>query len=179
MSAVLAGLGISRLEAELIGFFIVLAAGLMWLGFHDAAIKREATAPIIAQVQAVSDAASAAEAIHEVKVDAKQQVNLDAAQATIQAQQSTIHDLHGAVADAFSLRDDALRRAAAASHQAASAPGQAGGDAGTWMVPGQLWISALGAHAEAESDAADLAGYVAGLRVSGSLCVADHEALSP
>lgn len=169
----------SRAELEIVGVLIIVAAVLMWLGFHDAKVAREATAPIIAQVQAVSDAASATAAIHAAKVDTQQQANLHAAQDTIQAQQATIAGLHGAVADAFSLRNDALRRAAAAGHQTVAASSAAGGDAGAGMVSWGLLASALGARAEAESDASDLAGYVGGLRVSGGLCVADHEALSP
>ena len=167
----------SRLEFEIVGVLIIVAAVLMWLGFHDAAIKREATAPILSQVQAAADAASAAATAKAARVIADQAGNLTDAQSTIAAQAADLQSARGAVADAYRLRDDALRRATAATHAAASAPGAPGINPGTDMVSWGVFAAALGARAEAESDAADLAKYADGLRASGNLCARDYDSL--
>ena len=170
-------LGLSRLEIEGAGLLVLLASFLIWLGFHDAAVKREAVAPILANVQAVADAASAAATIKAAQVIAGQAGNLSDAKSTIAAQAADLASARSAVAVAYRLRDDALRRAAAASHPGSAPGGQTGGDTGTDLVSWGLYASALGARAEAESDAADLAGYSSGLRVSGGLCVRDYRSL--
>lgn len=167
------GLTFTRLEAEIVGLILLIAMGCLWLGFHDAGVKREAIAPVIAAAQA----ASAAAAVKAAQVDATQQGNLNAAHDQIQAQQVKIAGLAGAVADARRLRDDAVRRAAAAQGARTSAGSPAGGDAAADVVPWRLYTSALGARAEAESDAADLATALAGRSVSGQLCARDYDAL--
>lgn len=169
----------SRWEFEAIGVLILIAAALMWLGFHDAAVKREATAPIIASVKAAADAASAAQAIQDTKTNAEQAGNLHEAIAQNAAHAVDVRDLAGAVAAAGRLRDDAIRRSAAASHPAAAEGGQAGVDARSDLVPWELYAGALTARAAAESDAADLAGSSGALRRSGGLCASDYDALSP
>ena len=169
--------GLSRLEIEGAALLVLLASFLIWLGLHDAAIKREAVEPVLAQVQAAADAASAAANIKAAQVIAGQAGNLSDAKSTIAAQAVDLQAARSAVAVAYRLRDDALRRAAAASNPGSSPGSQAGGDAGADLVSWGLYASALGARAEAESDAADLAAYSSGLRVSGGLCVADYAAL--
>jgi len=167
-------LGLSRLELEALGLALLVAAVLAWLGFHDAGVKREALAP----VQAAVAAASAAQAASAARTSALQEGNLRDAHEQIATQAVQLADLRGAVADAYRLRDAAVRRAAAAASAAAAGGGQAGGDAAAEVVRWQkLYAGALGARAEAESDAADLAATVTGLRTSGQLCVRDYEAL--
>ena len=165
--------GLSRLEIEACGLAIIVAAALIWLGIHDAGVKREALAP----VQAAVAAASAAQAASAVRTAALQEGNLRVAHEEVAAQAAQIADLRGAVADAYRLRDAAIRRAAAAKAAGSAAGGAAGGDAAPDMVPWGLYASALDAHAGAESDAADLAAVVAGLRTSGGLCARDYDAL--
>lgn len=170
-------LGITRLGWEVIGVLIILAAGLMWLGFHDAKIADDARQVITAKVAAAAAAGAASQAAQDATTLAEQKGNLHDAQEQVQATAAQVADLRSAVAGAYRLRDDAVRRAAAAGHPGASAGGAAGGDPGADLVPWQLYASALGARADAESDAADLAAYAAGLRTSGGLCAADYDAL--
>jgi len=165
--------GLTRLEMEGLGALLIIAAMLLWLGIHDASVKREALAPVIAATQAAS-AAQAAQAASEA---ATQQGNLHDAQDQIQAQQREIIGLNDAVRGAYRLRDIALRRAAAAQGAGSAASSPTGCSAGASMVPWSVYESALDARAAAESDAADLAAYAAGLRISGQLCVRDYEAL--
>jgi hypothetical protein len=166
--------GLSRLEIEACGLLLLVAAVLIWLGIHDAGVKREALAP----VQAAVAAASAAQAASAARTVALQEGNLHVAHEEVAAQAVQIADLRGAVADAYRLRDAAVRRAADAASTAAASGGAARGDAAPDVVQWQrLYASALGARAEAESDAADLAATVAGLRTSGALCARDYDAL--
>lgn len=168
---------ITRLQVEVVGILIILAAGLMWLGFHDAKIADDARLAITAKVAAASASAAAAQAVQDATTLAEQKGNLNVAQEQAQATAAQVVDLRAAVAGAYRLRDDAIRRAASASHPAASGPGATGGDPGADMVPWFMYASALGARADAESDAADLAGYAAGLRTSGGLCAVDYDSL--
>lgn len=163
----------------MVGILIILAAALMWLGFHDAKIADDARLAITAKVAAAAEAGAASQAIQDATTLAEQRGNLRDAQEQVQATAVQVADLRSAVAGAYRLRDDAIRRSAAAGHPASSASGAAGGDTGADLVSWGLSASALGARADAESDAADLAGYVAGLRTSGSLCSRDYQALSP
>lgn len=167
----------SRLEFEIVGVLIIVAAVLMWLGFHDAAVKREATAPIIASIQAAEQAASAAQAIQEATTDATQAANLHEATTQNAARAVDARDLAGAVAGADRLRDDAIRRSATANHPAAAQGSPAGVSPGADLVPWELYAGALTARAEAERDAADLAGTAGPLRTSGGLCSGDYDAL--
>ena len=169
----------SRLEIEIVGVLIIVAAVLMWLGFHDAAIKREATAPVLAQIHAAEEAASAAQAVQAAKTDAEQAEALHEANAQNAARAVDARSLAIAVAGADRLRDDAIRPSAVAR-----APGSAeGGPAGVGdradMVPRAMLAAALTARAAAEHDAADLAVYADGLRSSGQLCSRDYDALTP
>lgn len=170
-------LGISRLQIEVIGALILVAAALMWFGFHDAKIADDARRVITSQVVAAQAAGAASQAIQDATTLAEQKGNLHVAQEQVQATAAQVVDLRAAVAGAYRLRDDAVRRAAAASHPGIAGSGPAGGDAGADMVPWGLYASALGAHAEAESDAADLATSRAGLLTSGGLCAADYDAV--
>lgn len=170
-------LGISRLQIEVVGVLIIVAAALMWLGFHDAKIADDARLAITAKVAAAQAAGAASQAIQDATTLAEQKGNLHVAQEQVQATVAQVADLRAAVAGAYRLRDDAIRRAAAASHSAATGGGPAGGDTGTDVVSWELYAGALGARADAESDASDLAAYVAGLRTSGGLCASDYEAL--
>jgi len=162
---------IARWEIELIGVLIILAAALMWLGFHDAAIKTAATQAVTQAVQAAEAAASAAVAAHDAKVAANQQGNLNVALAQTAALVPAVRNLT-AVVDG--LRHDAVRPAPAAIRSAASAPGAPASDRGADMVPGRLLDATAEAFADTAGDAADLAGYARGLLTSGSLCAADH-----
>jgi hypothetical protein len=171
-------LGITRLGWELIGVLILLAAGLMWLGFHDAKIADDARQVITTKVAAAAAAAAASQAAQDATTLAEQKGNLHDAQEQVQATAVQVADLRSAVAGAYRLRDDAIRRAAAANHPAATASGAAGGDIGTGMVQGGLLGAALDARAAAESDAADLAAYATGLRTSGQLCSRNYDALT-
>lgn len=166
---------IARWEAEIIGVLIILAAVLMWLGFHDASIKRATLAPVVAAAQAASEA----QAVQAAKTDAEQADNLHEATVQNAARAVDAHDLATAVAVADRMRDDAIRRSAAASHPAAAEGSPAGVCTRPDMVPWELYAGALGARAEAEHDAADLAGTSPALRVSGGLCAADYQALTP
>ena len=172
-------LGITRLGWEVIGALIILAAALMWLGFHDAKIADDARQVITAKVAVAAAAGAASQAAQDATTLAEQKGNLRVAQEQVQATAAQVADLHSAVAGAYRLRDDAIRRAAAASHPGAAGSSPAGGDTGAGMVSWELYAGALGARADAESDAADLAGYVAGLRTSGGLCASDYDALGP
>jgi hypothetical protein len=165
--------GLSRLELEACGLALLLAAALVWLGVHDAGVKREALAPVAAAAQA----ASAAAAVKAAQVDATQKGNLREAQDQIQAQAVQLDGLRAAVADADRLRDAAIRRAAAARAAAAAASGAAGVGADPGMVSADLYAGALTARAEAESDAASAVAAVDGLRTSGGLCTRDYDAL--
>lgn len=171
-------LGITRLGWEVIGVLIIVAAALMWLGFHDAKIADDARQVITAKVAAATAAAAASQAAQDATMLAEQKGNLHDAQQQVQATAAQVADLRSAIAGAYRLRDDSIRRAAAAGHPQATASGAAGGDTGTGMVQGGLLGAALDARAEAESDAADLAAYAAGLRISGGLCSSDYDALS-
>lgn len=173
----MAALGITRLEAEIVGVLIILAAALMWLGFHDAKIADNARQVITSQVSAAAAAGAASQAARDAQTITEQAGNLHVAQQQVQATAAQVADLHAAVAGAYRLRDDAVRRAAAASHPGASGGSTAGGDTGTDVVSWELYAGALGARADAESDASDLAAYVAGLRTSGGLCAADYDAV--
>lgn len=166
---------LARWEAEIVGVLIIVAAALMWLGFHDASIKRATLAP----VAAAAEAASAAQAIQKAQTDAAQAAALHEATAQNAARAVDAHDLAAAVAGADKLRDDAIRRSASASHPAAAQGGPAGSDARAGMVPESMLAAALSARADAESDAASLAAYADGLRTSGELCRADYSALGP
>jgi len=170
-------LGITRLGWEVIGALIILAAALMWLGFHDAKIADDARQVITSKVAAAAAAGAASQAAQDATTLAEQKGNLHVAQEQVQATAAQVADLRSAVAGAYRLRDDAIRRAAAARDPGAPASGQADSDTGAGLVSWQLYASALGARADAESDAADLAGYVAGLRTSGGLCASDYDAL--
>lgn len=171
-------LGITRLQIEVVGVLIIVAAALMWLGFHDAKIADDARQVITAKVAAAAAAGAASQAAQDATTLAEQKGNLHDAQEQVQATAVQVADLRSAVAGAYRLRDDAVRRAAAAGHPGASAPGAAGGDTGTDMVQGGLLGSILDARAAAESDAADLASYAAGLRTSGQLCSKNYDALT-
>lgn len=170
----MAALGITRLEAEIVGVLILVAAALMWLGFHDAKIADNARQVITSQVSAAAAAGAASQAARDAQTITEQAGNLHVAQQQVQATAAQVADLHAAVAGAYRLRDDAVRRAAAASNPGSAPGGAPGGDGGTDMVSWGLYASALGARADAESDAADLAAYAAGLRTSGGLCVSDY-----
>lgn len=172
-------LGITRLGWEVIGILILVAAGLMWLGFHDAKIADDARQVITSKVAAAAAAGAASQAAQDATTLAEQKGNLHVAQEQVQATAAQVADLRSAVAGAYRLRDDAVRRAAAAGHPGIAGSGQAGGDTGTDMVSWGLYASALGARAEAESDAADLATSRAGLLTSGGLCASDYDALGP
>lgn len=171
----------SRLEVEIVGVLIIVAAVLMWLGFHDAAIKREATAPVLAQIHAAEEAASAAQAVQAAKTDAEQAEALHEANAQNAARTVDARSLATAVAGADRLRDDAIRRAAAANHPATAEGGAAGVGSDPGMVPWELYAGALSARAEAERDAAGLAVPIDALGASGSggLCARDYDALTP
>lgn len=163
--------GLSRLEIDAIGAAILLAILLLWLGFHDAKVRSEAVAPVIASVQAAEQAASAAQAIKAAKTDAEQAQNLHEATAQNAARAADARDL---AADVRRMRDDAVRSVAAAPSTRPASAGQAGVDAGADVVPRELYARALAARASAESDAADLAAYAGGLLTSGQLCVSDY-----
>ncbi len=167
-------LGLSRLEAEILGALALVAAFVLWLGFHDHEVKEAATAPIIAQVQAVAEAASAAQAASAAATAASQSAALKEAHEQATIAQARADDLAGVVRR---MRDDTLRRHPAAPDPTASA----GGDAGVSPRSDLVWRRLLeSAYAEADdsaSDAADLAGTVAALRVSGGLCRKDYESL--
>lgn len=170
---------LSRLQIEIIGALIVAAAALIWLGVHDAGVKDEARSEALAPVIAATQAASAAAAVRAASQAAAQEGNLHEAHEQLQAQAAQISDLRGAVADAYRLRDAAIRRAAAAKAAASAGGSQAGGDDSAELVQLRgLYPIALDARAEAESDAADLAAYVAGLRTSGKLCARDYDAVA-
>ena len=158
----------------MVGVLIIVAAALMWLGFHDAKIADDARQVINTKVAAAAAAGAASQAAADAKTVAEQAGNLNVAHEQVQATAAEVVDLRAAVAGAYRLRDDAIRRAAAASHSGSAPGGQAGGDTGADLVPWGLYASAVGARADAESDAADLAAYVAGLRTSGGLCVRDY-----
>lgn len=165
---------IERWEIELVGVLIIVAAALMWLGFHDAAIKSRATAAVTAQVQKAEAAASAAIAAHDAKVIATQQENLNAALTQTAALEPAVRTLSALV---DGLRHDAIRPVAAAGRPAASAPGVAASDPGADLVPGRLLDATAEAFADTAGDAADLAVYARGLRTSGGLCSGDYDAL--
>lgn len=168
------GLPLSRLEVEIVGALILVAAVLLWLGFHDAKVANEATAPVIASIQAAEAAASAAEAIHAAKVESEQKDNLHEAQAQNQARV----DVSRALAlDVQRMHDDAVRSGSAARSARPAAGGASGSESGAGMVPADLFASALEARASAESDAAALAGFADSLRTSGQLCARDYDAL--
>ena len=170
------GLGITRLEAELAGVLIIIAAALMWLGFHDAAIKRAAIAPVIAKVQEAEQAASVAATIKAAQVTAEQQGNLHEATAQNAARVAVARDLAAVVRG---LHDDAIRPVSSARDSGASGGGGGLGVPAPDVVPGPLYRAALGALADTASDAQDLAGYAECLRIGGTLCQRDYEALKP
>lgn len=170
-------LGITRLQIEVVGVLIIVAAALMWFGFHDAKVADDARRVITSQVAAAQAAGAASQAIQDATTLAEQKGNLHVAQEQVQATVAQVADLRAAVAGAYRLRDDAVRRAAAASHPGASGGGAAGGDTGADLVSWQLYAGAVGARAEAESDAADLAASRAGLLTSGGLCALDYDAV--
>lgn len=165
--------GLTRLELEGCALLLLIAAALVWLGIHDAGVKREALAPVVAATQA----ASAAAAVKAARTAAAQEGNLREAHDQIAAQAVQLDGLRVAIADAYRLRDAAVHRAAAAEAAASAAGGTPGGGEGTDVVQGRLLASALDARAAAESDAADLASYAASLRTSGQLCARDYDAL--
>jgi len=179
MWAALGGLKFSRLELEAIGALLILAAALIWLGVHDASVKRAATAPILAEIHAAQADAAASAAVDAARVAAEQKGNLREAQNQNLARAADVRDLADAVAVARRMRDDAIRPSPAASDPGSSGAGASGSDTRAGMVSWELYASALGARAEAESDAADLAGYLGGLRASGELCARDYDALQP
>lgn len=166
-------LGLS-LEAKAIALALLVAAVMLWFGAHDARIKRDAVAPVVAQVKAAEDAASAAATIKAARVDATQEGNLHEAIAMDAARVATARALAD---DVQRMRDDAVRPRPARQSPGASAPGDSASMPGADMVPGSLFRSALAARAEAESDAADLAAYAECLRTGGQLCATNYEAL--
>lgn len=170
-------IGITRLGWEVIGILILLAASLMWFGFHDAKVADDARQVITAKVAAAAAAGAASQAAQDATTLSEQKGNLRVAQEQVQATAAQVADLHSAVAVAYRMRDDAVRRAAAEGHPGVAGSSPAGGDPGAGMVPWGLYAGALGARADAESDAADLAGFVAGLRTSGGLCSGDYDAI--
>lgn len=167
---------IERWEIELVGVLIIVAAALIWLGFHDAAIKSQATAAVTAQVQAAEAAASAVIAAHDAKVIVTQQGNLNAAITQTAALAPAVRTLSALV---DGLRHDAIRPVTVTGRSAASAPGAAASDPGADLVPGRLLDATAAAFADTAGDAADLAAYARGLRTSGSLCVRDYSSLNP
>ena len=170
------GATFTRLQAEIVGVLLLIAIACLGVGFwlheHDAGVKAAATAPILA----AADAASAAQAAKAAKTDADQAANLHEANAQNAARAVDARDLAGAVAVADRMRDDQLRRIAAAQASRPAGGGDAGRNAPADVVPRELYAGALTARAEAESDAADLAGTVGSLLVSGALCVRDYRA---
>lgn len=170
------GLGITRAEAEIVGVLIILAAALMWLGFHDAAIKNAATAPVLAEIHAAAEAASAAEAIKAVKTDAEQAANLHEANAQNAARAV---DSRALAAVVRGLHDDAVRPGAAAQSASASSGGSGISLSAPDVVPGVLYRATAAALADTASDAQDLAEYADCLRTSGQLCELDYHALTP
>lgn len=165
----------SRAELEIVGVLIIIAAVLMWLGFHDASIKAEALAPVVA----VQKAQLADQKTQEAQTDAAQ---ADALHETIQqnaAHAADARDLAAAVAGADRLRDDAIRRSTAARNPSAAQGSPAGVGDAPGMVPIELYLGALSARAEAERDAAGLAIPVDALGAAGSggLCARDYDAL--
>ena len=160
----------TRLEAEIVGVLIILAALLMWLGFHDAKVARSATAPILAAVSA----ASAAQAAQAKLTDAEQAANLH--ETTVQ-NAATIVDARALGATVVGVRDDAIRGRAAREAARSASGSQAGiGDAAD-LVPERLLDGAESAFADTASDASDLAVVVRQLTTAGQLCVRDYSAV--
>jgi len=170
----MAALGIQRWEIEAFVALALLIAGCLWMSSHDAGIREDAMAAATAPIAAAQAAASAVQTAREAMINIDQKEALDAAQAKIQSGADVVAALR---ADIQRMRNDAIRASASAQHPAAAASSSPGIDAGADMVPRGLYESALAARAGAESDAADLAIYTAGLRVSGNLCAADYGAL--
>lgn len=170
------GATFTRIEAEIVGVLLLVAFACLgagfWLHQHDDGVARAATAPILA----AADAASAAQATKAANTDAQQAENLH--EFTIQnaAHATDARDLAAAVADAGRMRDDAIRRGAAASPARSAGGSDPASDPTAGLVPWGMYAGALSARAEAESDAADLAGVVRGLLGSGALCVSDYRA---
>ncbi len=158
----------TRLEAEAVGILILVAIACLWIGFHDAGVKREALAPVLQAEQAASAAAS----IKAAQVTAEQNGNLREANSQNLARAM---DARAAAADLERMRNDAVRTVAAARAAASAAGGAAGGNAPAGMVSAELYAWAVGARVDAEFDAATLAGLVDGLFTSGGLCARDYD----
>lgn len=170
------GLQVERWEVELVGSLILVACALLWLGFHDAGIKREATAPVIASIQAAEAAASAAATVKAAQVAADQKDALREANSQNASRQA---DVRALAADTQRMHDDTVRARAALASASASAGSASGIGEAPGMVSTELYIRALEARAGAESDAALMASAVDALGVlgSGRVCTRDYDAL--
>jgi hypothetical protein len=164
------GVTFTRVEAEIVGVLIILAALLMWLGFHDAKVAHTATAPILAAV----DAASAAQTAQAKLTDAEQ---AEALHETTVQNTATLVDARAIAATVDGLRDDAVRGRAARQATRPAEGSQAGiGDAPDLVHEQRLSDGFESAFDDTAEDAASLALAVRQLTTSGGLCRDDYSA---